>query len=309
MWALVPAIYKGADRATTFGLLGGVAGAAVAVGPILGGWFTTNLSWRWVFVGEVVLAVVIVIGLFLFVQANRPKRPPKFDWVGARLSALGLGLVVFGALQSSQWGIVTPRNSPIEPLGLSLTPFVVIAGLVLLYLFVAWERHVTSEGRVPLLRIKLFAISPFRAGQVMLVMQSLILAGAFFALPLYLQVVLGLDALETGVRLLPVSITLFIVSVLGSQFLLRYSPRLVVRIGLVVMLAAIVVMLAAIKPELDGFDFGLSMALFGIGVGMLSAVLGNLIMSSVGPRDRNDASGLTNAAGSDPGDRAEASSA
>ena len=186
MWALVPAIYRGADRATAFGLLGGVAGAAVAIGPILGGWFTTNLSWRVVFVGEVALAVLIVIALLVFVAENRPERRPQVDWVGGALSALGLGLVVFGALQSSQWGIVTPRNSPIEPLGLSLTPFVIIAGLALLYAFVAWERRRESRGEEPLLRLELFKIVPFRSGLVMLVMQSLILAGAFFALPLYL---------------------------------------------------------------------------------------------------------------------------
>lgn len=109
--------------------------------------------------------------------------------------------------------------------------------------------------------------------------------------------VIGLDALETGIRLVPVSVTLFLVSVLGSQFLLRFSPRLVVRLGLVIILAATVVLLATIKPSLDGFAFGLSMALFGIGVGALSAVLGNLIMSAVRAPDRNDASGLTNASG------------
>lgn len=152
-------------------------------------------------------------------------------------------------------------------------------------------------GEECLVNLDLFEIVPFKSGLVTLVMQSVILAGVFFALPLFLQVVVGLNALETGIRLLPVSLTLFVVSVFGSQFLLRFSPKRVVQISLLTILAAIVVVLGTIKPELGGLDFGISMALFGVGVGMLSAVLGNLIMSTVTGRDRNDASGLTNAGG------------
>lgn len=154
-----------------------------------------------------------------------------------------------------------------------------------------------TVGEECLIRLDLFGIVPFRFGLVTLVMQSVILAGVFFALPLFLQVVVGLDALETGIRLLPVSLTLFVVSVFGSQFLLRFSPKRVVQIGLLIILAAVVVVLGTIEPEVDGTDFAISMALFGVGVGMLSAVLGNLIMSTVGPGDRDDASGLTNAGG------------
>ncbi len=297
MWALVPAIYRGRDRATAFGLLGGVAGAAVAVGPILGGYFTTELSWRYVFVGEVILALLIVVGLYVYVKENRPDEAPAIDWAGSVLSAVGMTLVVFGVLQASDWGLITPRNSPVEILGLSLTPFLILAGLLTFSLFVRWERWRSQRGEATLVRLTMFENVPFRSGLVMLVMQSVILAGVFFALPLFLQVVLGLNALDTGVRLLPVSLTLFVVSVFGSQFLLRFSPKRVVQVGLLVILTAIVVVLGTIKPDVDGSDFALAMALFGIGIGMLSAVLGNLIMSTVNSNERNDASGLVNAGG------------
>ena len=129
MVALVAGNFQGQDRALAYGVLGGVAGAGIAVGPILGGWATTELSWRVVFAGEVVVAVGILARLAPAAGAGaRRRRRPSLDWVGGVLSALGLGLVVFGVLQASNWGWLQPRNSPIEPFGFSLTPFVIAAG-------------------------------------------------------------------------------------------------------------------------------------------------------------------------------------
>ncbi len=126
--------------------------------------------------------------------------------------------------------------------------------------------------------------------------QNVILAGIFFALPLYLQMTLGLDAFSTGVRMLPVSITLLVTSTVGAQFMLRFSPRRIVRIALFVLLIAIFVLLGTIEPTLDGFSFGLAMALLGFGIGLMAAVLGNLIQSAVGERDRSEAGALGNTA-------------
>ena len=296
MAALLAGTYRGADRAVAFGLLGGISGVGVAVGPLLGGWVTTNLTWRVVFVGEAVVALLILAVLRFVKDTPRPSRTPSIDWVGAVLSGLGVGLIVYGALQSSQWGVLSPRNSPVEPFGFALTPFVVAAGCVLLYAFVRWSRRREADGLDPLVRLGLFDSRPLRSGVTMTLAQNVILAGAFFALPLYLQLTLGFDAFDTGVRVLPVSIALLVTSVGGASLMLRFSPRRVVRIGLVVMLVGIALILLTIEPELDGFAFGLSMALLGIGIGMLAAVLGNLVQSAVGERDRSEAGGLYNSA-------------
>src|ERR1700710_2584326 len=200
MVALVAANFRGQERAVAYGVRGGVAGAGIAVGPILGGWATTELSWRVVFVGEVIVAIGILAGTRLIREPEREGPPPVLDWVGGVLSASGLALVVFGVLQASNWGWLAPRSSPIEPFGFALTPFVIAAGALVLAGFVAWERRRERLGQDPLVHLGLLRLPRLRAGTVMFVSQNLILMGVFFTVPLYLQIVQGLDALETGVR-------------------------------------------------------------------------------------------------------------
>jgi Na+/melibiose symporter-like transporter len=116
--------------------------------------------------------------------------------------------------------------------------------------------------------------------------------GVFFSIPLYLQMVQGLDALDTGLRMLPVSVTMFLMSFLGARMSQSYTPRQIVKAGLWVLLGAIALLAGTIEPELEGGIFALSMALLGVGMGLLASQLGNVIQSSVGPTDRSEAGGL-----------------
>ena len=109
--SLIAGTYEGKDRALAFGIVGGVAGAAVAAGPLIGGWVTTELSWRYVFAGEVVIVIGILLLRRRLVRAPAIPHPPKLDVVGVLLSAAGLGLVVFGILKSSEWGLIEPRGA------------------------------------------------------------------------------------------------------------------------------------------------------------------------------------------------------
>ena len=247
--ALVAGNYRGGDRAIAYGVLGGVAGAGIAVGPILGGWMTTDFSWRVVFVGEVVVAIGILLGTRLIREPARKGAAPSLDWVGGVLSASGLALIVFGVLQASNWGWLAPRDSPIEPFGFSLTPFVIGAGALVLAGFVAWERRREERGRDPLVHLPLLRIRALRGGVSMLLAQNLILMGIFFTIPLYLQIVQGLDALETGVRMLPASVGLFLAAIAGSALAKRFAPRPLVRAGLLIVLVAIAMLLATIEPR------------------------------------------------------------
>jgi EmrB/QacA subfamily drug resistance transporter len=291
--ALVAGNFEGRARAAAYGALGGVAGAAIAVGPILGGWLTTELTWRLVFAGEVVLVVAIVLATpRLVADAPREGPAPALDWVGSLLSALGLGLVVFGVLQASAWGWLEPRDSPLEPFGFSLTPFVVAAGGVLLAAFRAWERRSEEHAGAPLVHFALLGRPVLRSGLVTLLGQNVVLMGVFFAIPLYLQIVQGFDAFETGLRMLPTSVALLITALLGARLANRFSPRTIVRAGFLVLLAAVAFVLGTIDPQIDTTDFNIAMAVLGVGMGLVVSQLGNVVQSAVEERDRSEAGGL-----------------
>ena len=294
--ALVASSYKGGERALAYGVLGGVAGAGIAVGPILGGWMTTDFSWRVVFVGEVVVAIGILLGTRMIREPERERAAPSLDWVGSVLSASGLALVVFGVLQASNWGWLAPAASPVEPFGFSLTPFVIGAGGLVLAGFVAWERRREERGLEPLVHLPLLRIRALRGGVSMLLAQNLILMGIFFTIPLFLQIVQGLDALETGVRMLPASVGLFLAAIAGSALAKRFAPRPLVRAGLLIVLVAIVMLLSTIEPQLDNGSFLAAMGVLGVGMGLVVSQLGNVVQSSVGDEDRSEAGGLQNTA-------------
>ena len=255
--ALIAGNFEGRERKIAYAVIGGVAGAGIAIGPILGGWATTELSWRVVFLGEVALVVFILAMTRLIADAVREGQRPRLDGVGTFLSASGLGLIVLGVLQSSTWGLVQPKDSPVEPLGLSLSPFVIALGGVLIWGFVGWQRHREATGTDPLVHLALLKVSKLRAGLMGLFSQNLILMGIFFVVPLYLQLVLGMDALETGIKMLPVSITMFIASAVGSRLSTRYTVRTIVRAGLVTTVVATVILLATVEPDLAEGRFAL----------------------------------------------------
>ncbi|MEL7206946.1 MAG: MFS transporter [Actinomycetota bacterium] len=294
--ALIAGNYTGRSRALAYAVIGGMSGVGIAVGPILGGWVTTTLTWRLVFVGEVVVAIAILLSIRLLSDAPLPGRRPQVDGVGAGLSIVGLGLIVMGILNASTWGWVNPKNSPIEPFGFSMTLFVVAAGVIVMGGFIRWQERREEQGLDPLVHLRLLDVLPLRAGLLTLLGQSLILMGTFFVLPLYLQLVQGLDALETGIQMLPVSVTMLLTSLTGSALAARFPARSIVRTGLLFVGIGILWLLGAIDPGLDSWNVAAALAVLGVGMGLLVSQLGNVIQSAVGERDRGEAGGLQNTA-------------
>jgi EmrB/QacA subfamily drug resistance transporter len=294
--ALVAGTYRDRDRAVAYGVLGGVAGAGIAVGPILGGWVTTDFTWRLVFIGEVLVAIGILFGTRMMAEPERAPGKPTLDWVGSVLSAAGLAVLVFGVLQASNWGWLAPRSSPITPFGFSLTPFVIAAGGVILAAFVSWERRREDRGEEPLLRLDLLQISTLRGGVAMFLAQNLILMGVFFTIPLFLQIVQGLDALETGIRMLPASVGLFVSAIVGSALASRFAPKPLVRAGLGLVFISTLLLMGTIEPELDNASFLFAMGVLGVGMGLVVSQLGNVVQSAVGDEQRSEAGGLQNTA-------------
>jgi EmrB/QacA subfamily drug resistance transporter len=296
--ALCAVNYEGKDRAFAYGLIGGVSGAAIAAGPLIGGYVTTEFSWRYVFLGEDVIVILILLFKRRMKRAPKAERRPQLDVVGAALSAAGLALVVYGILKSSAWGWLEPQNPPsvngneITPFGLSPVPFLIVGGLVILGCFWLWLDRREEQGRDPLLDRTLLKITHMRAGLTTLTMQQLILLGTFFVLPVYLQVVLGLDAFETGKRLFPMSISMLIAAMLGPRVAAKRSPKRTAQIGLAALVVGSFVLLGTIDVELNSVQFGIGLAIFGIGAGLLISQLGNIIISSAPPEKTNEAGGL-----------------
>jgi MFS family permease len=296
--ALTAANYEGKDRALAYALIGGITAVAVAVGPLIGGWVTTNASWRYVFAGETVIVTVIILLRGQIAQAPKAERTPKMDIIGSVLSVAGLGLAVFGILMGSKWGFVKPLAAPtingteITPLGFSVVPFMVLAGLGILAGFVHWEERRHRLGLDRLLDTALLRITQLRAGLTTLLGQQLVLMGLFFVVPVYLQVVVGLDAFETGKRLIPLSVAMLVMAMAGPKIAGRRSPRTVAQAGLILISAGAVVMLATLDVKLNDTGFKIAMVLVGAGGGLLASQLGNVIMSSTDPSKASETGGL-----------------
>ena len=225
---------------------------------------TTYFSWRWVFVGEVVLVAGILV-LARRIADAPPEAHGKLDVVGSVLSAAGLGLAVFGVLRSAEWGWVLPKAGGPSWFGLSPSVWFVLGGLLLVWLFLEWENHLEGQGREPLVRPSMFGNRQMNGGLVMFFFQYLVQAGLFFTIPLFLSVALGLSALETGVRILPLSITLLAAAVGIPRLLPNASPRRVVRLGLLAMFAGIVILLAALDTDAERAIVTVPLLLAGLG--------------------------------------------
>ena len=286
--ALTAATYEGRDRALAYALLGGIAAVAIAAGPLIGGWVTTEFTWRYVFAAETVVVIAI-----LFLRGRIAQAPGRaasqLDIVGVALSSAGLGLIVIAILRSSVWGFVQSRSpltiggTEITPLGFSVVPFMILGGFALLWAFVEWEQRRARLGRDLLLDTALLRITQLRAGLSTLVGQQFVLMGTFFVIPVYLQVVIGLDAFQTGKRLLPLSVAMLVFALLGPRIAARRSPRLVAQIGLVGVSIGAFVMLGTLDVKLNDPGFKVALALIGAGAGLLASQLGNVIMSAVAP--------------------------
>ncbi len=295
--ALIADNYTGHQRVTAYAVIGAASGVAVAAGPLIGGYVTTYASWRYVFVAEVVI-MAVVLGFSRVVKDSSKPSGTRIDALSVLLSASGLVLVVLGLLQTKTWGWILPAHPPviggveIAPFGLSPVPFVIAAGIVLVWLFVRRQRGLISRGRQPLLRVAILRIRQLRAGVGSLAIQYTVTAGLFFIVPIYLQLTLGLDAVQTGLRIFPLSVALILFSILGTILSRRFSPKRVARLGQLFLVLAGLVLLGSVNPDLNSALFALGMFVAGGALGLLASQLGNVTMSAVREWELSEAGGV-----------------
>jgi MFS family permease len=293
--ALVAGNFPPEGRPRAYGLVMAAGAIAVAVGPLIGGIATTYFSWRWVFAGEVAVVLAILI-LARKVEDAPVEARERLDLVGALLSAAGLGLAVFGILRSSEWGWILPKPDGPDVLGLSPTIACVFGGLFVLWSFGVWEHRVETRGGEPLVRLTMFGNRGFTGGLLMFFFQFLVQAGLFFTIPLYLSVALGLSAIDTGLRIMPLSITLLIAAAGIPRFLPNVSPRLVVQAGLLAMFAGIVALFLSIDVHAGAEIVTVPLLLSGFGIGALASQLGSVTVSAVPDDQSSEVGGVQNTA-------------
>jgi MFS family permease len=291
--ALVAGNFPTERRPAAYGLVAAAGAVAVAIGPLIGGFCTTYFSWRWVFAGEVLLVLVILLLTRRIADAPVERRP-QLDVVGAVLSALGLGLLVFGVLRTGEWGWIQPKADAPSWAGLSPSLWLVLAGLFVIWIFFLWQARREGRGQEPLVRPTMLRNRQLTGGLTMFFFQYLVQAGFFFVVPLFLSVALGLSAIDTGVRLLPLSVTLLAAAIGIPKVFPRISPRLVVRVGLLSLFAGTVVLLGALDADAGPEVVFVPMLLVGLGIGALASQLGAVTVSAVSDEESTEVGGIQN---------------
>src|SRR6266496_459184 len=291
--ALVASNFARDQRPRAYGLVASAGAIAVAAGPLIGGLLTTYASWRWVFAGEVIVVLIILV-LTRRIADTPAEEGARLDVVGTVLSALGLGLIVYGILRSGTWGFIQPKSGAPEWLGLSPVIWLILGGGIVLRIFLWWENHRLARRASALVDPAMLRNPLLRGGLTSFFFQYLLQSGLFFAVPLFLSVALGLSAIATGVRLLPLSITLLLAAVGVPKVFPHASPRRVVRIGFLALFAGIVVLVAALDAGAGPEIVTWPMLLAGLGIGALASQLGSVTVSSVPDEQSGEVGGVQN---------------
>ncbi|MBZ9571149.1 MFS transporter [Methanobrevibacter sp. TMH8] len=279
---IVGTSYKGKDKITAFGIWGGIAAMGSAVGPIFGGFFTSYISWRMIF-GSEFLIVLLILFFSYYIKSSKPSiKWREFDYIGSVLSVISLIIIVLGLLlinDPSRWGFV---------------PILLIIGISLLVIFFLWERKLIKENKKPLSDITLLKNKIFSIGIVDSIFQQIPLAGFLFIMPVFLQQVLHLNAFLTGVVLLPSSIAIMVLSLLGAKISEYIHPKYMIIIGFIISAIGTWLLSGQFSSTMNPWSIIPSTLVFGTGVGMILSQLTNYVMFSVDDSKSADAAGLLN---------------
>ena len=277
--ALVASNFAKPERPRAYGLVAASAAIAAALGPLIGGIFTTYASWRWVFVGEV-LIVLVILALARRMNDTPAEEGARLDLVGTALSALGLGAIVFGILKSGTWGFVRPKPDAPAWLGLSPVIWLIFAGALVLVGFVSWEGRRIKRGEGVLVEPAMLRNLQLRSGVMSFLFMFLIQAGIFFTIALFLSVALGISAVQTGVRLLPLSLSLLVFAIGVPKLRPNANPRRVVRVGFMLLFSGLVLLVALLDVGVGPEIVTWPLLLAGAGLGAMASQLGAVTVSA-----------------------------
>lgn len=288
--SIVNSTFRGKDRAIAFAIYGSVIGGMAALGPVIGGWLTTNASWRWAFGVNLPIAVVAIVGTLLTVAETRTDQKSKgFDVLGVLFITLGLSGIVFGLIEGYTYGWWAPSEGFLAdaawawwPLAeVSVVPVAIAIGALSLGAFALYERSRLRAKKSVLIDFTLFSIPTFRYGNIAGTIVSLGEFGILFAIPLFLAAVQQYSAFETGLCFVPLALGSFIAAPMAPSLTRRYGARRVVTLGMALEALGIGAIGLLISPTSTGLQLLVPFLVYGIGVGFATAQLANVTLADV----------------------------
>ena len=283
MQSLIHGNFDGKMQRKAYALVGAAAAIAAAVGPLVGGFITTYLSWRVAFFGEVVIIAIVLSGIKL-VRDVPYTGARGVDVVGAIFSAVGMGGVVLGILVWEEGG--------------GAVGALIAVGVVALVSLVWWLKQRKREGKPALLDVGLFASKYFRLGITSQTLQQIALGGMMIALPIYLQMVLEYNAMEAGLSLAPLSLTMFAVALVAGRKAGNRSPSGIVLTAFVLLAAGVLVLIPIVPRADSGWAMAIPLMVAGAGLGLLVSQLNNYTLSPIEEERVSEAAGVNSAGGS-----------
>jgi len=285
----VNSTFFGKDRTTAFAVWGAVISGMAAVGPLLGGWLTSSFAWQWIFLVNIPLGVLVLVGAWLFVPETRsPNNKAGVDVPGLLLSAGGFGLLVFGLIEGPTlgwWSATSALNlGPVTwpaDAAISVVPLALAASVVLLAGFVLWEKHRATVGKSAILDLTLFRVRTFSWGNSVAATVAIGEFGMLLVLPLYLINILGLGTLNTGFVLAAMALGAFFSGASARHLAAKVGPPTVVTIGLALEAAGLLVLGLFISPFTSVWLIATLLVVYGLGLGLASAQLTGTVLSDI----------------------------
>jgi MFS family permease len=283
MQSLIHGNFEGAAQKKTYALVGSAAAIAAAVGPLLGGFLTTYLSWRVGFLLELVV-IAIVLSQIRLVKDIPYTGDRHVDIVGSILSVLGMGGVVLGILVWQEGG--------------DYVVLLIALGSVALFAFARWLVRRHREGKVTVLDPDLFRLPNFRLGISGQTLQNITLGGAMIALPIFLQIKLEYSAMQTGLSLAPLSLTMFAAAMLAGRSRKPRRSASVIRIGFALSTVGMALLIPIVPRATSGWYLVVPLMIAGAGLGLLVSQLNNYTLAPIDEERVSEAAGVNSAAGS-----------
>jgi EmrB/QacA subfamily drug resistance transporter len=286
--SLINATFRGRERATAFAVWGSVIGGAAAFGPLLGGWLTTEFSWRWAFWINLGFGAAAVAGIVAFVAESRQRDAERgLDIVGVLLSAVASAALVYGLIEGREQGWLIATSAESRLLGeLSAVPVAFAVAVLAGIGFIRWQHRRSRTGGSALLDLSLFSVKSFARGNVVVFVVALGQLGLLFVLPIWLQTTLGYTATRTGLLLLPVAVGAFLAAATTPLLAQRWGAAGVLRFGLVAEICGLAGLAAVVGPDTTAWGLVPILALYGFGVGTADAQLPGVLLRDI-PVDRS----------------------